>query len=63
MNLVFFIILSSALLVSVEVLKRKLFVSNDLSRRIAHMGAGAINIAAPLYVSHVATLQKQYLLP
>lgn len=56
MNIALFIILSSVLLVAVEVLKRKSFVSNDLSRRIAHVGAGVINIAAPLFVSHVAII-------
>jgi dolichol kinase len=56
MNVALFIILSSVLLVVVEVLKRKSVVSNDLSRRLAHAGAGAINIAAPLFVSHVAII-------
>lgn len=56
MNIAFFIILSSILLVFVEVLKRKSFISNDLSRRLAHIGAGAINIVAPLFVSHVAII-------
>ena len=56
MNIALFIILSSVLLAAVEVLKRKAFVSNDLSRRLAHVGAGAINIAAPLFVSHVAII-------
>lgn len=56
MNIAFFIILSSVLLVLVEVLKRKSVISNDLSRRLAHIGAGAINIVAPLFVSHVAII-------
>lgn len=56
MNIAFFIILSSILLILVEVLKRKSFISNDLSRRLAHIGAGAINIVAPLFVSHVAII-------
>lgn len=56
MNIAFFIILSSILLVFVEVLKRKSFISNDLSRRMVHVGAGAINIVAPLFVSHVAII-------
>jgi len=56
MNVALFIILSSILLVTVEVLKRKSFVSNDLSRRLAHVGAGVINIAAPLFVSHIAII-------
>ena len=56
MNIALFIILSSILLVLVEVLKRKSFISNDLSRRLAHIGAGAINIVAPLFVSHVAII-------
>ena len=56
MNIAFFIILSLILLVLVEVLKRKSFISNDLSRRLAHIGAGAINIVAPLFVSHVAII-------
>lgn len=56
MNITFFIILSSILLILVEVLKRKSFISNDLSRRLAHIGAGVINIVAPLFVSHVAII-------
>jgi phytol kinase len=56
MNIAFFIILSSILLVLVEVLKRKSSISNDLSRRLAHIGAGAINIVAPFFVSHVAII-------
>ncbi len=56
MNIAFFIILSSILLVLVEVLKRKSVISNDLSRRLAHIWAGAINIVAPLFVSHVAII-------
>lgn len=56
MNIAFFIILSSILLVLVEVLKRKSYISNDVSRRLAHVGAGAINIVAPLFVSHVAII-------
>ena len=56
MNVALFIILSSALLATVEILKRKSVVSNDLSRRLVHVGAGAINIAAPLFVSHVAII-------
>lgn len=56
MNVALFIILSSALLAAVEILKRKSVVSNDLSRRLAHVGAGVINIAAPLFVSHVAII-------
>ena len=56
MNIALFIILSSVLLAVVEVLKRKLVVSNDLSRRLAHVGAGVINIVAPLFVSHVAII-------
>lgn len=56
MSIAFFIILSSILLVLVEVLKRKSFISNDLSRRLAHIGAGAINMVAPLFVSHVAII-------
>lgn len=61
MNIAFFIILSSILLVLVEVLKRKSFISNDLSRRLAHIGAGAINIVAPLFVSHVAIIMVNVL--
>jgi phytol kinase len=56
MNIAFFIILSSILLVLVEVLKRKSFISNDLSRRLAHIGAGTINIVAPLFVSQLAII-------
>ena len=61
MNIAFFIILSSILLVLVEVLKRKSFISNDLSRRLAHIGAGAINIVAPFFVSHVAIIMVNVL--
>lgn len=56
MSIALFIIISSILLATVEVLKRKSFISNDLSRRLAHIGAGAINIVAPLFVSHVAII-------
>jgi phytol kinase len=56
MKIALFIILSSVLLAVVEALKRKSVVSNDLSRRLAHIGAGAINIAAPLFVSQVAII-------
>ena len=56
MNIALFIILPSILLIAVEVFKRKSFISNDLSRRLAHVGAGAINIAAPLFISHVAII-------
>ena len=54
MKIALFIILSTILLASVEVLKRKSIISNDLSRRLAHVGAGAINITAPLFVSNIA---------
>lgn len=56
MKIALFIILSFCLLATVEILKRKSFVSNDLSRRLAHIGAGIINIAAPLFVSHIAII-------
>lgn len=56
MEIALFIILSFCLLATVEVLKRKSFVSNDLSRRLAHIGAGIINIAAPLFVSHITII-------
>lgn len=56
MKIVLFIILSFLLLSTVEVLKRKLFISNNFSRRLAHIGAGAINITAPLFVSPVAII-------
>jgi len=56
MNVTLFIILSSLLLTTVELLKRNSFISNDLSRRLAHVGAGAINIVAPLFVSHISII-------
>jgi dolichol kinase len=56
MNVALFIIISFVLLFVVEIVKRKLKTSNDLSRRLAHVGAGLINIAAPLFVSHVAII-------
>jgi dolichol kinase len=56
MNVALFIIISFVLLFVVEILKRTLKTSNDLSRRLAHVGAGLINIAAPLFVSHVAII-------
>ncbi|PIP04187.1 MAG: hypothetical protein COW61_03120 [Candidatus Yonathbacteria bacterium CG17_big_fil_post_rev_8_21_14_2_50_46_19] len=56
MKIALFIVISFSLLTIAEALKRKSVVSNDLSRRLAHMGAGAINIAAPLFVSHVAII-------
>ena len=56
MNTALFIILSATLLATVEVLKRKSFVSNNLSRRLAHIGAGVINLVAPLYVSHTTIM-------
>ncbi|MDP3989360.1 MAG: hypothetical protein Q8P93_03945 [bacterium] len=56
MNVILFIILSSILLTIVEVLKRKSLISNDLSRRLAHIGAGAINLVAPFFVPHVAII-------
>lgn len=56
MNVILFIILSSILLSIVEVLKCKSLISNDLSRRLAHLGAGVINIVAPLFVSHTAII-------
>lgn len=61
MNVALFIILSSVLIAAVEVLKRKTVVSNDSSRRLAHVGAGVINIAAPLFVSHVAIIMVNIL--
>jgi len=56
MNVALFIIISFVLLFVVEIIKRKLKTSNDLSRRLAHVGAGVINIAAPLFVSHIAII-------
>jgi len=56
MNVTIFIIASFFLLSIVEVLKRKSKISNDLSRRLAHIGAGLINIAAPFFVSHLAII-------
>lgn len=54
MSILIFIAISSMLLVAVEVLKRKSIISNNASRRLAHMGAGAVNIAAPIFVSYSA---------
>lgn len=56
MNIALFIIISSILLATVEVVRRKSFISNDLSRRLVHMGAGAINVVAPFFVSHIAII-------
>jgi len=56
MNVTIFIIASFALLSIVEVFKRKSKISNDLARRLAHIGAGLINIAAPFFVSHLAII-------
>ena len=56
MNTALFIILSATLLATVEVLKRKSFVSNSLSRRLAHIGAGVINLLAPLYMSYTTII-------
>ena len=56
MNVALFIIVSSTLLMVVEILKRKSVITNDLSRRLAHIGAGVINIVAPLFVSQVAII-------
>lgn len=56
MKVALFIIISSILLSTVEVLKRKSLISNDFSRRLAHVGAGAINVVAPLFVSHIAII-------
>jgi len=56
MKVALFIILSFLLLTTVEVLKRKSFISNDLSRRLAHIGAGVISIVAPLFVSNIAII-------
>ena len=56
MNTALFIILSATLLATVEVLKRKSFVSNNLSRRLAHIGAGIINLVAPLYVTYTTII-------
>lgn len=54
MKIILFIAISLALLTTVELLKRKAVLSNDASRRLAHIGAGAINIAAPWFVPVVA---------
>ena len=56
MNTALFIIISATLLATVEVLKRKSFVSNSLSRRLAHIGAGVINLLAPLYVTYTTII-------
>ncbi len=51
MNVALFILLPTVLLVCVELLKRVYGISSDVLRKVAHVGAGAINIAAPLYIS------------
>ena len=56
MNVALFITISLALLFGVEILKRRLKTSHELSRRLAHIGAGIINIMAPLFVSHQAII-------
>lgn len=56
MNVILFTIISFVLLSAVEILKRKSKISNNLSRRLAHIGAGVINIAAPLFVSYLAII-------
>lgn len=56
MNVIFFVILSATLLTIVETLRRKLGVSNNLSRRMAHMGAGIINVVAPTYILKAAII-------
>lgn len=56
MNVTLFIIVSVTLLSIVEILQRQSKISNNLSRRLAHIGAGAINIVAPFFVSHVAII-------
>jgi dolichol kinase len=61
MKIAVFIIISFVLLASVEVLKRKLIIGHDLSRRLAHIGAGIINLLAPLFVSSLAIISANVL--
>lgn len=51
MNLTFFILVSCALIGGVELVKRKLSLTANVSRRITHIGAALIAAISPLFLS------------
>ena len=53
MNLIFFLLISCALIGGVEVTKRTFSLSSNITRRITHIGAALIAAAAPLFLSKI----------
>lgn len=51
MNLIIFLIASCALIGGVEIVKRKFLLSPNITRRITHVGAALIAVAAPLFLN------------
>lgn len=51
MNLLFFILISCALIGGVEFAKRKFLLSASITRRMTHIGAALIAAAAPLFLT------------
>ncbi len=50
MNLIIFLIISTSLLLIVEIIKRKLSLSSSITRKISHIGAASIAAASPLFL-------------
>jgi len=56
MNYIFFVFAAILLLISTEILKRFFSIPTGITRRVTHLGAGGINIMAPLFVSSPAII-------
>lgn len=50
MNLVIFLVISTAFLLTVEVTKRKFLLSPNITRRVSHIGAALIAAVSPLFL-------------
>lgn len=51
MNLIIFLVISTTLLVTVELLKRRFFLPSSITRRITHIGAALIAFVSPLFIN------------
>lgn len=51
MSLFIFLLISTAFLLSVEIIKRKLSLSSNVTRKISHIGATSIAAVSPLFIN------------
>ena len=50
MNLIIFLVISTAFLLAVEIIKRKFLLSSSITRRVSHAGAALIAAVSPLFI-------------